>query len=703
MLAFMVLGCGEEVPQEVVKEEQLELSIDVNSHEDGVAFPEGVTETFTATVPEDIAQEVQVAWYAANQLVCDWGVPDSSGQSQCDILMLPHMQYVSATVESEDSRTAEDGVLVTVETSQPPSISVLSPLAGSIFTTDELISFSAVLFDAEDDLTTLETLWVSSVDGVLSLTGATSAIGMYEATGQLSAGSHLITVQVTDSSSKTAIATTSVEVNEPPQPPSCQIIDPVDETLIPHGERLILAGLADDPDEPNANLQVRWTSDKQGELGQSQATTSGEVFLEVIFDSELHILTLEVTDSEGGICSDAVRVYVGNVPPEITTIELMPNPLVSSLGSECSVAAMDANGDDVSIEYQWFVDGQEQAETGDKLNGPFNVGSVVECVATPNDGGQSGDSASISATVPNSPPAVVDLTLTPAVPQTNDVIQAFAVVEDKDVVQQTSLTYEWSVDGVVVSAATDSFLEGALYFDRGQEVSLSVVVTDGIVTAAPFVSDVVEIANSPPTSAEVEIQDALGNPLLTPYAGVDNLICVITAAATDADGDPLSYNLNWMVDGQLWTGQVTTTYYPGDTIQASNTAGMQNWQCLVSASDGFEDSPEAKNDVHIGSDSGCQPFPVTVDTLDFDGMSYYPLNLDECTPSTGSCCNPTSTQEQMDQFCQLAGYCEAVGWTVDLLEGDSCYCWGTCSNNMWMSGCCGNTAERNYITSVECQ
>ena len=71
MLAFMVFGCGEEVPQEVVKEEQLELSIDVISHEDGAAFPEGITETFVATVPQDIAQEVQVAWYAANQLICD--------------------------------------------------------------------------------------------------------------------------------------------------------------------------------------------------------------------------------------------------------------------------------------------------------------------------------------------------------------------------------------------------------------------------------------------------------------------------------------------------------------------------------------------------------------------------------------------------------------------------------------------------------
>ncbi|MFN7146080.1 MAG: hypothetical protein ACK4YP_20070, partial [Myxococcota bacterium] len=84
-------------------------------------------------------------------------------------------------------------------------------------------------------------------------------------------------------------------------------------------------------------------------------------------------------------------------------------------------------------------------------------------------------------------------------------------------------------------------------------------------------------------------------------------------------------------------------------------------------------------------------------------MSYYPLDLDDCGPGIGPCCSPTTTQEQMDAFCQLAGYCEAESWSIETMSSTSCYCWGSCSGYEWYSPCCSGTDDRTFVTEVVCR
>ena len=95
--------------------------------------------------------------------------------------------------------------------------------------------------------------------------------------------------------------------------------------------------------------------------------------------------------------------------------------------------------------------------------------------------------------------------------------------------------------------------------------------------------------------------------------------------------------------------------------------------------------------------------PAVIDTLNFDGMTFRPLDLDECVPGEGNCCPGSTTQSSLDAFCRLAGHCRAIDWTVEVLRNDNCYGWGGCTRCTWFSNFCfGGATDRRFVTSVTC-
>ena len=56
-----------------------------------------------------------------------------------------------------------------------------------------------------------------------------------------------------------------------------------------------------------------------------------------------------------------------------------------------------------------------QQESSDRLSGPFLVGSLISCTATPNDGKEDGDSVNDSTTIMNTEPTLDSVAISPLV------------------------------------------------------------------------------------------------------------------------------------------------------------------------------------------------------------------------------------------------------------------------------------------------
>jgi len=140
--------------------------------------------------------------------------------------------------------------------------------------------------------------------------------------------------------------------------------------------------------------------------------------------------------------------------------------------------------------------------------------------------------------VGNNPPVVDSVTLSPAAPRTNDTVQATVAAHDPDG-DTVALSYQWSRNGSPIAGATGSSLDlsqsGA--GDRGDTVSVQVTASDGVATANGGAS--VVVADTAP-SASVSLSNT--------SPGTADVVTA-TAAASDADGDQLSYTFTWKVNG----------------------------------------------------------------------------------------------------------------------------------------------------------
>lgn len=140
-------------------------------------------------------------------------------------------------------------------------------------------------------------------------------------------------------------------------------------------------------------------------------------------------------------------------------------------------------------------------------------------------------------------------------------------------------TYLWTVNGAVV--ATSSSLSSA-YVNRSDIVEVTVTATNSAGCSDSAADDVV-VANSSPTAPGVTIVG-------TPMEG-ETLTATISTASSDPDGDALTYEYAWSVDGSP-TSCNTATYCLSMTYD-------QTISVTVTAYDGVDWGPPASASVVI--------------------------------------------------------------------------------------------------------
>ena len=108
-------------------------------------------------------------------------------------------------------------------------------------------------------------------------------------------------------------------------------------------------------------------------------------------------------------------------------------------------------------------------------------------------------------------------------------------------------------------------------------------------------------SNNPPTQPTVDVTPDFPSES-------DDLLCTITIASTDPDGDPITYTYVWDEDGTI----IQSNSKPGltDTLDSSKTSDGSTYTCTVTPNDGIDDGPSDSDSVTLlsgGLDNGPWP------------------------------------------------------------------------------------------------
>jgi formylglycine-generating enzyme required for sulfatase activity len=354
------------------------------------------------------------------------------------------------------------------------------------------------------------------------------------------------------------------------------------------------------------------------------------------------IVTPADASSTGTPVSDSVTI--SNSTPTITSVSISPNPASATDTLTCAWSGFsDADGDSDQSILNWTINGVN-ASTSPTLFTGFVGGDTVACSVTANDGTVDGNILSDTVVITNTAPVVTSVTLSPANPDTQETVYASYTAADTDG-DSVSVSYLWTVDGAEV-AETGSSLSGAAYFDKHQEVTVTVTPHDGASDGLSVTATPVYAVNTAPEAPFISIIPA------APIAGADDLVCSVDVDSYDLDGDSISYDYEWAVDGAY--------YSTGSTVPGTDTNAGETWTCTVTPNDGDENGASSSTSVVI--EEAAEP---ECWALDFDGDDDW-VELSDVTHGTQVTYEMWLKGTEIgDHSALISTKCGLVGWAKD--------------------------------------
>ena len=363
--------------------------------------------------------------------------------------------------------------------------------------------------------------------------------------------------------------------NAPPVMESCVITPASPDTL----DDLTVTAAANDPDNDPVTVAYQWMKNGEPIIGATNAVlASSETYR---FDAIGVRCT--PTDELGlqGAGMNATPIVIRNTPPTAPSIAMVPpNPRSNQdVMVDITSPSTDVDNDPITYAYYWRRNGVQFPNP----TYPTNINTVQrpsttrddvwEVSVVASDGFAESPSVSATFTVRNTPPQIDDAVLTPSAPVATQNIDAQGVGwydEDGDV---PTYLVAWYIDGVLQPSTSPATRLPAGEAARGQDVYAVMTPFDGE-QGTSVTSNTVTVQNAPPTQPAVRIEPEL--------AGFENddLLCAITTASTDPDGDPVVYHYSWYRNGSLFLEGVGL-----NVIDSDDTEFGDIWRCEVTPSD----------------------------------------------------------------------------------------------------------------------
>jgi hypothetical protein len=585
-------------------------TVAITSHQDGDTVMAGEQVLLIGNVSDadHASDSLEVTWTVGGLHTCTDATSDDSGLTSCTAVIVEGTGEIVLQAKDPGNEVGQASITLKVIPNEAPAVVIIAPQPEDApFYSGQLISFEGLVSDPEDDPEALVVSWTSSVDGDLALSATPDSSGTVADATALSEGQHLLTLTAADPAGKTGTDTVTIEVGPANTAPSCSITAPVTGTAVEEGTLIQFEGLVADPDIGANQLTVEWSSDKDGALGSSTASSAGDVVFPFSgLSADTHVVTLIVTDEVGGSCADFVTVTVGSAPS--VTLLLPASGVTFKLGDPVTFSAEVSDQEDspTDLELEWSssIDGvfssQGAASSGvaDFMDSTLSEGThTVTVTVTDSTGFDAEDYVSFIVAANLNAPSITSVSIDPQPAYVTDTLTCnYSGYSDADGDPDQS-TIEWTVGGSVVG--TGATLSGA--FVKGDKATCTVTPFDGSLSGTSLSANRT-IKNSPPSISSVTISPSAPGP-------GDTLSCSY-AGFFDADGDTDTSTGEWVVNTSSAGNSATLSgvFGGGDTVT-----------CSVTPDDGSDTGSAVSDTVTIGNTAPSVSDVTILATTDADG------------------------------------------------------------------------------------
>lgn len=519
------------------------------------------------------APEALSVWWRVqdSEFATGESTPDSTGLALGSLALPEGVHILVASVRDEEGATGTATRTITVgPPNTPPTCAIVRPLPEEGFTLGQSVTFEASVSDAETPPSQLSVGVTSSLDGETGGLVATSS-GTVLAPLQLSAGSHTLTLAVTDAAGAECTDVVLIRVSTPP---TLTVSAPANQSVHDAVVPLLLTGTVNDQEDPPSALQVTVASDVDGPLGALSPDSLGG-FASTLSGLTLgpHLITVTAVDLAGLSASQSVTVTL-NAAPSTPVVALSPGAptTTDALVAQLTTPSVDPDGGPSPVTYTWTwaLDGISQPALTGATQVPAGAtarGETWEVTVAASDGLSTSAAASASVTVGNSAPTITAPALGPVTLVEGEVATCTPGTSADDDGDPVSVSFAWSLDGVPFGGAggTQLLPVGA----AGQSAVCITTPHDGTDAGPPVSSAplIVAPANSPPTT---------GTPSLTPsplFADTDAHCS--DQGTVDPDGDPVSIAFSWTLNGAVVPTSASTlpsaSFGRGDVVACEVT------------------------------------------------------------------------------------------------------------------------------------
>lgn len=532
-----------------------------------------------------------------------------------------------------------------------PSVQIESHGDGSNFLEGDDVRLTAQVSDGNHSFDELVTTWYAD-DDILCEEAPPVVDGISICDIQVESNTSLIRVTVRDPQDGGGEDSITVVVTDN-APPLASISAPLDGDTYTAGQIISFTGFIEDEEDSPELLTYSWTSDIDGDLDfDVEPDSSGQIQDGVSLTEGEHRVTLEVTDTGGKTGSDSISLTIlgENTPPTCLITSPADNEIFNTAVLDFTGEIGDQEDLSEVLNIQWYssIDGILDtgpsdptgvlAFTKDLSSGEHNISLMVE------DSGGLFCDETITITIESAPILTILSPLDGEYYNITEPIVFHASVSDgTDLPESLSVNWESSLEGIFASSSTapdgNSTTNSSLFLNGPHIITATVTDSDNNTASASVSINL----NAPPTAPSLSISP---NPAYT----TEN-ITVVPSGSLDLDGDPISYQYQWYLNGVLSTASSS------DTLPATSTVKNDTWEVVVTPVDLLTQGPGSSTTVDVINS------PPTVDTINV--LPYQPTNRDSLF------CSGSATDPDFGDALSLSYQWENVNTGVQLSTNDS--------------------------------